>query len=129
MAYGRQKRLWDTGFFDTNWSGVPYAGRGISANIMPPAAKQSMISGNMSALTGGDKSWLDNLNSKAFWTAMAESGYEGEIMPSAPSAPGGSGRQMGSFEASQFDVGGPKELPSMNTGIMNLPLWRRKRYV
>ena len=88
MAYGRQKRLWDTGFFDTN--------------IMPPAAKQSMISGNMSALMGGDKSWLDNLNSKAFWTAMAESGYEGEIMPSAPSAPGGSGRQMGSFEASQF---------------------------
>jgi len=127
MAYGRQRRFGWRGLMgaDPTWSGVPRASRGISANVMSPGAKQSMIGGNMAALSGST-GWLENLNQDAFWTAMAEQAPYVEETPSAPPGPGSGGRQMGSFEAGMFDVGTP-ELASAKTGIMDLPFWKRPR--
>lgn len=101
-----------------------------SINQMLPNRGSSL---NRHRLAGGSTSfaapktgWLNNLNQDAFWTAMAEQAPYAEEIPSAPTAPRGSGRQMGSFKAGVFDVGTP-ELASKKTGIMDLPFWKRPR--
>jgi len=98
--------------------------RGSSFN--PQRLAYSVAAKGATSFATPKTGWLNNLNQDAFWTAMAESAPYAEEIPSAPTAPRGSGRQMGSFKAGVFDVGTP-ELASAKTGIMDLPFWKRPR--